>query len=117
MHLSALAAKLGLSVHDNRLRTVFCHISDDPLSRAFTAKRAVMPFRGRKRVETDKVSSRLQEMFANPVARQSRSGRLAYVHIPFCANRVCDMRSRLPNSAPSSTTGIRRSAARKMRYC
>lgn len=45
-----------------------------------------MPFRGRKRVEADMVPLRWQEMLSNPVAGPSRSGRLAYVHIPFCAN-------------------------------
>lgn len=64
----------------------FANTTDDPLSRAFTARRAVMPFRGRTRVEADMVPLRWQEMLASHVAGSSQNGRLAYVHIPFCAN-------------------------------
>lgn len=64
----------------------FANVTNDPLSRAFTARRAVMPFRGKRRVESDMVPSRWQEMLANHVDGSFGSGRLAYVHIPFCAN-------------------------------
>ncbi len=45
-----------------------------------------MPFRGKNRVEASLVPSRWAEMLKTSAAKPSRGGRLAYVHIPFCAN-------------------------------
>lgn len=61
----------------------FAHLGNDPLSGAFTARRAVMPFRGKKRVEPQSVPFHWAEALAT---RSSGAERLAYVHIPFCAN-------------------------------
>lgn len=68
MHLSSWQPSWAYRFMAIDFAPYFAHISDDTLSRAFTARRAAMPFRGRKRVEAEKVSSRWQEMFANPVA-------------------------------------------------
>lgn len=67
-----------------QLTRYFADLSDDPLSGAFTARRAVMPFRGRQRVEPERVASRWAEAMATPA--DAAAERLAYVHIPFCAN-------------------------------
>ena len=59
------------------------HLAADPLAGAFSARRAVMPFRGKNRVETEAVPA----LWAEAMARtDAPSPRIAYVHIPFCAN-------------------------------
>ncbi len=62
----------------------FAALSDDPLRNAFTARRAVMPFRGRTRIDPEQVPVRWGEAMAAPA--DVASERLAYVHVPFCAN-------------------------------
>jgi len=62
----------------------FATLSDDPLRGAFTARRAVMPFRGRKRIDPEQVPARWAEAMGRPA--EGAAERLAYVHVPFCAN-------------------------------
>lgn len=55
----------------------------DPLANAFSVRRAVMPFRGKSRVEAEAVPTLWAAAMASVDAP---SPRIAYVHIPFCAN-------------------------------
>ncbi|MBB4120325.1 heme anaerobic degradation radical SAM methyltransferase ChuW/HutW [Martelella radicis] len=61
----------------------FAAAGPDPLVSAFAKRRAVMPFRGRHRVEPEEAEQRYAAVMAEDVPAK---GRLAYVHVPFCAN-------------------------------
>ena len=61
----------------------FAVIGNDPLSQAFSARRAVMPFRGKRRLDPQLVDGRWAEAMERP---DGAATRIAYVHIPFCAN-------------------------------
>ena len=55
----------------------------DPLREAFSRRSAVMPFRGRQRVASDDVQPAWRRLLSAPAAPRKR---LAYIHVPFCAN-------------------------------
>lgn len=55
----------------------------DPLKDAFSKRRAVMPFRGTSKLECDDLQSEWIDILSQP---SERSKRLAYIHVPFCAN-------------------------------
>ncbi len=61
----------------------FAAIGSDPLATAFAKRRAVMPFRGKRRIEPEEAEQRYAAVMAEDVPAK---GRLAYVHVPFCAN-------------------------------
>lgn len=61
----------------------FAVVGADPLAHAFSARRAVMPFRGKTRIAPDLAEDQYQAVLSRKTAR---GGRLAYVHVPFCAN-------------------------------
>lgn len=55
----------------------------NPLRDAFLRRSAVMPFRGRRRVPSDDYQSTWQKLLSEPCRPRKR---LAYIHVPFCAN-------------------------------
>jgi oxygen-independent coproporphyrinogen-3 oxidase len=61
----------------------FARLGDDPVREAFPARRAVMPWRSRKPLPQEEVAAKWVEL-----ARDHRRDgpRLAYFHVPFCAN-------------------------------
>ncbi|MCO5091353.1 heme anaerobic degradation radical SAM methyltransferase ChuW/HutW [Bosea sp. (in: a-proteobacteria)] len=61
----------------------FARIGPNPLRDAFEARRAVMPARGGGPVEPDEVQGRWRSLLAQA---SERGKRLAYIHVPFCAN-------------------------------
>lgn len=58
-------------------------IGSDPIRDAFVSRRAVMPSRAGARLAADAVPGRWRALMAEAHPRRKR---LAYVHIPFCAN-------------------------------
>ncbi|MGB3815021.1 MAG: heme anaerobic degradation radical SAM methyltransferase ChuW/HutW [Shinella sp.] len=54
-----------------------------PLRDAFSRRSAVMPFRGKQRLPSDSFQSAWQELLSSPCPPRKR---LAYIHVPFCAN-------------------------------
>ena len=61
----------------------FARLGGDPVREAFAARRAVMPWRSRRPLPPEEVES----AWADLVRNHRRDGpRLAYVHVPFCAN-------------------------------
>lgn len=55
----------------------------DPFGEAFSRRHAVMPFRGKKRLPPEE----MQDVWLQIQSQPGRPGkRLAYIHIPFCAN-------------------------------
>lgn len=57
--------------------------SGNPLSDAFSRRSAVMPFRGKQRIGADNIDGLWVDILARPSSPQKR---LAYIHVPFCAN-------------------------------
>lgn len=55
----------------------------NPLRDAFSRRSAVMPFRGRQRLPAGDFQSTWQQILSAPCPRGKR---LAYIHVPFCAN-------------------------------
>ncbi|MCV3738703.1 heme anaerobic degradation radical SAM methyltransferase ChuW/HutW [Rhizobium sp. TRM96647] len=54
-----------------------------PLRDAFARRSAVMPFRGKQRLPGEDIQAAWQRLSSHPSQRQKR---LAYIHVPFCAN-------------------------------
>lgn len=61
----------------------FAKIDVDPLRGAFPSRRAVMPFRGKTRIAAEEAPERWRALMASASPPRKR---LAYLHIPFCAN-------------------------------
>ncbi len=55
----------------------------DPLRDAFARRSAVMPFRGRRRLPPGEFQATWQQILSVPSPPRKR---LAYIHVPFCAN-------------------------------
>ena len=55
----------------------------EPLREAFSRRSAVMPFRGRQRLAAEDARSKWRELLSAPCPPRKR---LAYIHVPFCAN-------------------------------
>lgn len=55
----------------------------DPLSEAFSRRGAVMPFRGKRRLPQEEMQDVWLELQSQPAKPGKR---LAYIHVPFCAN-------------------------------
>ena len=66
-----------------RLVPHFARVAADPVRDAFAARRAVMPWRSRRPLPAEEVETTWARLLAD-----DRAGgpRLAYVHVPFCAN-------------------------------
>ncbi|CAG0985015.1 Anaerobilin synthase [Myxococcaceae bacterium] len=61
----------------------FARVGGDPVRDAFPARRPVPPWNGRSPVAAEEIGSRWERALSSaPTARK----RLAYVHVPFCAN-------------------------------
>ena len=66
------------------LEPYFASVGGDPVREAFSARRAVMPWRSRKPLPDDEVEATWARLMDAP--DQPASPRLAYIHVPFCAN-------------------------------
>lgn len=55
----------------------------NPLRDAFLRRSAVMPFRGKQRIAANCIDGLWADILARPSSPQKR---LAYIHVPFCAN-------------------------------
>lgn len=55
----------------------------DPFSEAFSKRNAVMPFRGKRRLPAEEMRDTWQQVLSQT---PEPGKRLAYIHIPFCAN-------------------------------
>jgi oxygen-independent coproporphyrinogen-3 oxidase len=70
----------------------FAQIGPDPLRDAFAMRRAVMPFRGGKALTADEMSEQWTRLLdadgpsIDAKAKGTELGRVAYLHVPFCAN-------------------------------
>lgn len=58
-------------------------VSGNPLRDAFSRRSAVMPFRGKQRIPADGIEGIWNDILTRPSAPRKR---LAYIHVPFCAN-------------------------------
>lgn len=61
----------------------FARVTADPVRDAFATRRAVMPWRSRRPLPDEEVEATWARLLADGSASGSR---LAYVHVPFCAN-------------------------------
>ena len=65
------------------LAPYFARIGDDPLRDAFTARRAVLPWRHKRPLAEDAVPATWARLMSS---HRSPNKRLVYIHVPFCAN-------------------------------
>ena len=61
----------------------YARVGADPVRDAFAARRAVMPWRSRRPLPAGEVEATWARLLAD---RRAAGPRLAYVHVPFCAN-------------------------------
>lgn len=67
---------------EEKLAAYFARMGDDPLRTAFAMRRAVMPWRRQQAVPAEGMAAAWAQMLdAAP-----SSHRIAYIHVPFCAN-------------------------------
>ena len=61
----------------------FARLVDEPICDAFAGRRAVLPWRNKRPLPADDVPATWASLMRN---HRSSEDRLAYVHVPFCAN-------------------------------
>jgi oxygen-independent coproporphyrinogen-3 oxidase len=64
----------------------FARLGGDPVRDAFTARRAVMPWRTRRPLPAEEVEATWARLVRDHRPAGPDAPRLAYVHVPFCAN-------------------------------
>lgn len=65
------------------LTRFFANADGDAIGNAFAARRAVMPWRGRRPLTDDEIAATWPRLLSDCGAPRRR---LAYIHVPFCAN-------------------------------
>ncbi len=65
------------------LTRFFANANGDALSNAFASRRAVLPWRDRRRLADDEVAATWPRLLSE---RGAPRPRLVYIHVPFCAN-------------------------------
>ncbi len=65
------------------LAPYFARIGDDPFRDAFATRRAVLPWRSKRPLPEDTVPATWARLMSS---HRSPDKRLAYIHVPFCAN-------------------------------
>ncbi len=70
----------------DELEPHFARLGGDPVREAFPARRAVMPWRSRRPLPQEEIEATWADLVRNRRPAGPDAARLAYFHVPFCAN-------------------------------